>query len=84
MKLSSKVAAPIGGTTASTRLPRGAGSTASGRLAVFTAPLHPLRQVGPGRGRMAAAEPKSTTTPLPRRERIGGLARTAWRIDSTG
>ena len=65
---------PITGQTALTRILSGASSTAIDLVMVITAPLEPLYQVRPGRGRRPAVEAMLTILPPPCWRNTG----TAW------
>ena len=62
---------PITGQIALTRIRSGASSTAIDLLIVITAPLEPLYQVRPGRGRSPAVDAMLTKQPPPWRRNTG-------------
>ena len=77
---------PITGLMALTRMFFGASSTAIDFVSVITAPLVPLYQVRPGRGRMPAVEAILMMVPAPRRSisRDGGERRQVDRLHVDG
>ncbi len=75
MNSSSRFVAPITGQTAFTRILSGASSVAMHCVMMFTAPLLPLYQTSPGRGRMPAVLLTFTMLPpLPWRRNTGTAA----------
>jgi hypothetical protein len=62
---------PITGQIALTRIPSGASSTAIDLLIAITAPLEPLYQVRPGRGRSPAVDAMLRKQPPPWRRSTG-------------
>ena len=70
----SRPVAPTTGLTQLTRIRSGPSSAAIERLVVTTAPLVPLYQVRPGRGRMAAVDAMFTNTPPPWLRKCGTKA----------
>ena len=75
MKVSVSPVSPITGLMAETRMRSGASSAAIDLVKTITAPLVPLYQVCPGRGRSAAVEAMLMMTPPPWAFSAG----TAWR-----
>jgi hypothetical protein len=78
MKVSKRPVSPITGLMAQTRIRSGASSTAIDRVSAMAAPLEPLYQVSPGRGRTAAVDAMLMMTP-PRARRNTGTACSAER-----
>ena len=74
MNSASMAVSPATGQSALTRILSGASSTAIDLVSTRAAPLLPLYQVSPGRGRMAAVEAVLRITPPPRFLSTG----TAW------
>ena len=75
MNCSSIPVSPITGFTTFTRIFSGPSSAAMERDVTIAAPLEPLYQVSPGRGRTPAVEAMFTKQPPPRLRNCG----TAWR-----
>ncbi len=74
MKVASSGVSPATGAMQQTRIRSGASSTAIDLDRRFTAPLVPLYQVRPGRGRMPAVDPILTMTPPPFCRKCGTTA----------
>ncbi|CFP58909.1 Uncharacterised protein [Bordetella pertussis] len=73
MKSASRPVAPITGLTQLTRMLSGPSSAAIDLLVVTTAPLLPLYQVSPGRGRIAAVEAILMNEPPPWARKYGTM-----------
>lgn len=73
MKSASSPVAPMTGLTQFTRMLSGPSSAAMDLLVVTTAPLLPLYQVRPGRGRMAAVEAILMKAPPPLARKCGTM-----------
>ena len=63
-----------------TRMRSGASSTAIERLVMIAAPLLPLYQVSPGRGRTPAVEAMLTNTPPPFVRKYGTQCVALWKM----
>src|SRR6266404_1269350 len=83
IKASRRAVSPITGATQFTRIFEGASSTAKDFDAKFTAPLDPLYQVRPGRGRIPAVEPMLIIDPPPCWLMTGTTAFVMWKMDLT-